>query len=64
MICNSGDPMCLRHPVQRKLRFPPEYLSYEFPLILGFGGRVVRGLQIEQILIMNIVNEYFTQQAF
>ena len=50
--------------VPRKLRFPPEYLSHKFPLNSGFGGGVVRGLQNEQILIINIVNEYFTQQAF
>jgi len=47
--------------VPRILRYPPEKLSFQFPLNSGLGGGVVRGLQI---LIVNIVWKYFTQQAF
>jgi len=47
--------------VPRILRYPPEKLSFQFPLNSGLGGGVIRGLQI---LIINIVKKYFTQQAF
>ena len=47
--------------VPRILKYPPEKLSFHFPLNSGLGVGVVRGLQI---LIINIVWKYFTWQAF
>jgi len=46
--------------VPRILGYPPEKMRFQFPLNSGLGVGVVCGLQI---LIINIVCKYFTQQA-
>ena len=46
--------------VPRILSYPPEKLIFQFPLHSGLEGGVVRGLQT---LIINLVTNYFTQQA-